>query len=121
MTTAEQALADFFNQFKEIDKLNTQKHQELSGIDKDLSNLYHKIEGTTIKHVSQSHAFVKELKVILEKRRTLKLETIALRSSCDTLRSVMEKLMNTHANILKKNQQVLTEIKNNATEPFKTQ
>lgn len=121
MTKAEELLANFFNQFKEIEKLNNQKHQELSAVDKELSSLYHKIEGAVITHVAQSHKLIKDLKVVLEKRRVLKLETIALRSSYDSLKNTMEKLMTTHANILKKNQQVITEIKERAVEPLKTE
>lgn len=116
MTKAEELLSNFFNQFKEIEKLNTQKHQELSAVDKEVSNFYHKVEGVVITHVAQSHALIKEMKVILEKRRVLKLETITLRSSYDSLKTVMDKSMTNHAHILKKNKEVVKEIKDRANQ-----
>ena len=107
---------DFIKQFDEIEKVLVNKLNEQSVIDKQISSWYHRLEGSTITHVSQSHRFIKQLLPLLEKRRVLKIETIVLRSTCDTLRGNIANLKKTHKDQLKKNDEVLQEIKDRANE-----
>lgn len=114
MTEAEENLNIFFNQFKELLKLNQSKNSQLSNVDIELSNLYHKIEGTIEFDCNQSHDFIIQLKDVLGRRRVLKLETIALRSTCDKLKDIIPNISNSHEQLIKKNSEVLKEISDNA-------
>lgn len=77
---------NFLNQFDELETLYHDVLKERSDIDKSLSSWYHVVEGTTIKHISKSHNLIKDVKIILDKRRDIKLNEILLRSLCDILR-----------------------------------
>jgi hypothetical protein len=57
---------------------------------------------------------MKEIQPILKRRRELKIETLTLRSTCDSLRLTMQKIKDNHKNHLKQNEKVLQEIKDNA-------
>lgn len=108
------ALDDFIKQYDEIEKLCNRSMEEQGEIDRELSNWYHVVEGIDIKHISQSHTLIKLGKVILEKRRKNKLETIMLRSTCDSMKSTFQSLKTKLENTKKKNTEVLKEIKNRA-------
>ena len=69
----------FIKQFDELEELSKKINKERSDIDKALSKWYHTLEGTDIKHVSESHSFIKEVKVILARRRDLKIEDLIKR------------------------------------------
>jgi hypothetical protein len=105
---------DFIRHFEALEQLNNNTHKELSDIDKQLANWYHRVEGTSITHISQSHKLMKEIQPILKRRRELKIETLTLRSTCDSLRLTMQKIKDNHKNHLKQNEKVLQEIKDNA-------
>jgi len=107
-------IEDFIRHFEALEQLNNNTHKELSDIDKQLANWYHKVEGTEITHVSQSHKLLKEVQPILKRRRELKIETLTLRSTCDSLRATMQKVKDNNKNHLKQNEKVLQEIKDNA-------
>lgn len=106
----------FLKDFDELELLNQQAMKDQSDIEKKLSSWYHKIEGTKITHVSQSHKLIQEVQDILNKRRENKIEGIILRSTCDTLREKIKILKDHKKVLLKKNETVLTEIKTRATE-----
>jgi hypothetical protein len=97
-------------QYEELEKLNVLSNKNLSDIDTELSSCYHRIEGTVIKHVSQSHKLIKELKIILEKRRIIKLEGLLLRSTCDLLRDKVGQVKGTNKKTLSKHIEVKQEI-----------
>lgn len=106
----------FIKQFDELEKLNADVTKEHSDIDKALSSWYHKVEGTDITHVSISHKLIKEIKPILDRRRDIKIESMLLRSTCDTLRDKIKTLKQNNQNALVKNEAVRTEIKSRAKE-----
>jgi len=106
----------FLHEFDELEKLNQEATKEQADLDRQLSNWYHNVEGSTIKHVSESHKMIKDLKVILDKRRAKKIEVILLRSLCDTLRDKVKGVKANNVNLLKKNTEVIKEIKTRATE-----
>ena len=72
------------------------------------------VEGIDISHVSQSHKLIKQGKEILEKRRKNKLEMIMLRSTCDTMKSTFQSLKAKLENNMKKNNEIIQEIKDRA-------
>ena len=53
--------------FDEIKELSREKRQAMTEADRELSSIYHKIEGFEITHISQSHNLIKELTIVLEK------------------------------------------------------
>lgn len=107
---------DFIRQFEELDVLLHNTFKEKSEIDKKVSAWYHKVEGTTITHVSQSHNMMKEIKPILQRRREIKIEEIILRSTCDTLRVHINSVKGKKLKALVKNEEVLEEIIERAKE-----
>lgn len=110
----------FLKEFDELEALNQKANKEQAEIDKELSNFYHKVEGSEMTRICQSHQLIKELKDILARRRVNKLETILLRSTCDMLRDKVHSLKANKKNLLIKNQEVITEIKTRATEDGKS-
>ncbi len=109
-------IESFLKQYDELEKLNDEVSKEHSFLDKSLSNFYHRVEGIKITHVSQSHNLIKELKVLLDKRRDKKIEGILLRSTCDTLREKMGSLKKTTKSQIEKDEEVRQEIKDRALE-----
>jgi len=114
MNSIENKIDAFLKEFDEIETLNQKASVEQGEIERELSSWYHKVEGTKITHVSQSHKLMKEVQAILEKRRVNKLETILLRSTCDTLREKVKILKDNKKNLVAKNKQVLNEIQTRA-------
>lgn len=102
---------NFIKEYEELEKLNAQATKNLSDIDLELSSLYHKIEGTETPNILQSYKLIKELKVILEKRRNIKLEGLLLRATCDTLKDKFLALKSNYNRVLRKNEDVINEIK----------
>ena len=102
----------FIKQFDELEELSKKINKERSDIDKALSKWYHTVEGTEIKHVSESHSFMKEVKVILARRRDLKIEDLIVRSTCDILRAKINELKKHHTVLFAKNDKVKEEILN---------
>lgn len=105
---------DVFKISNDILSLLQNKINELSEIDKELSGIYHKIEGYEITHVSQSHKFVKELKSVLIKRRTLKLETRLLQTFNDNLKDKIKTTQVKYKEILNDHENLKNEIKERA-------
>lgn len=94
----------------ELKRVNTERSQ----VDTDISEWYHKVEGTKITHVSQSHKLIKQIQPLLDKRRDLKIEWATLQSVCDSLRVTIAKLKTTHTKQLTKHEDVKQEIKDRA-------
>jgi len=110
MTDVKTQVRNFLIQFQELSALKNEKIKEQSECDLAISELYHKIEGIKIKHVCESHALIKELKVLLKKRRDNKIESIILQSVCDTLQTSINSLKLSIPKAIKKHEEVLTEI-----------
>lgn len=104
---------DFIAQYDELEALLVENQNEMSQIDSDLSKLYHKIEGAEIKHVSESHALIKELKVILNKRREIKLNFILLITVSNFLKTPMAKFKQAKNDKLDKHNKVIEKLNNN--------
>jgi len=107
-------LNSFIHEFDELIILSDKLTKEQSEYDKALNELYHRIEGTTITHVCQSHKLIKELKQVLDKRRMNKIEAILVRSTCDGLRDNIEKLKIFHKSQLKSHEKIQTKLLENA-------
>ena len=82
--SVEEILATFFINHDNLTKLSKKLHNDLSNIDRELSNFYHKVEGIHLSHNTQGHKLVVELQDILVRRRIIKKETILIRSFLDS-------------------------------------
>jgi hypothetical protein len=58
---------------EDINKEFTNACDRLSAIDKRLSDVYHRIEGAELSHVSEAYDYMIELQEILRERRNIKL------------------------------------------------
>jgi hypothetical protein len=118
MSSISDKVGDFIKQYEELEKLNVEAHKNLSEIDLELSNWYHRVEGSVLSHVSKSHKLMKEGKVILEKRRILKLETQIIRSTCDLLKDKIGMLKGTYRKALTKHVELQQEIIDRSNEIY---
>lgn len=107
MNTSIDIVKELLGQYDMVKKLNDTKEEERGEIDRELSNFYHHIEGVDITHVSQSHHLIKELKVILGKRRDNKLERMVLKTTLDNIKlstanikGNLNKVVSTHKKML---------------------
>lgn len=107
---------DFIKHFDSLELMLAQVLKEQSDIDRAISSWYHRVEGTQLGHVSVSHRFMKEIIPLLNRRRDIKIESLVLRSTCDTLRVNIVKLKQTHKDQLEKNEAVRQEIIDNKDE-----
>lgn len=114
MEKASDIIDTFIKQYDEIEKLSTQATKDQSNLELELSSCYHRIEGASIIHVSQSHKLIKELQDILNRRRDNKIEAILLRSTCDLMREKITQLKVNKKNKLAKDIEVKQEIKDRA-------
>lgn len=114
MEKASDIIDTFIKQYDEIEKLSTQATKDQSNLELELSSCYHRIEGASITHVSQSHKLIKELQDILNRRRDNKIEAILLRSTCDLMREKITQLKVNKKNKLVKDIEVKQEIKDRA-------
>ena len=110
MNATVKKVEDFMKHFDTLEVMLAEVLKEQSEIDKAISSWYHRVEGTQIKHVAESHRFMKEIIPLLNRRRAIKIESIVLRSTCDTLRTNIQKLKQSHKDQLAKNKEVLQEI-----------
>lgn len=109
-------VSNFLEAFDEIKQLANEKRNASAEAERELSSMYHKIEGIEITHISQSHNLIKELKVVLAKRRDLKVEDSMLRSVVDQLSGSMGNVNKKHKAILLKHSEIVEEIKTRAKE-----
>ena len=101
---------NFINQYEIILSSYDKAKNEQGEIDREISSFYHKLEGTTLGATYKSHNLLKELKVLLERRRVNKIDVIVLRSTCDTIGKTMETLKTNKKRLLNKNTEILAEI-----------
>jgi multidrug resistance efflux pump len=101
---------EFFNMFNKLKEECKEAQKMVSKIDKELSNIYHKIEGATIKHVSESHKLIKELKEVLDRRRELKYNAMVLRTMVDNLEEKVGQAINKVNQVTDKHNLVVKEI-----------
>ena len=99
-----------YTSFEAIKKLKLETKDELSLLDKELSNQYHKIEGSDISYMCQSHLLILELKDILYHRREAKIKHTILESFVSGLDSNITKSKKRYTEILNKHEEILQEI-----------
>lgn len=108
-----ETLHNFIKNYEEIEKIAETAFKAQSDLDKELSDWYHKVEGTKPSHVCQSHALIKEVKDILDRRRINKLDVIVFRITCDSLGGKIKDLKTKLNSSVVKHNTVLKELKTN--------
>ena len=98
---------DSFNQLK---ILKGQSKDELSNLDKELSNHYHNIEGSDISHTFDSHLLIMALKNVLWDRREAKINHTLLESFVSALDTNMTKANKRFHEIINKHEEIKEEI-----------
>jgi len=102
--------------FDELQVLKDKSKEELSSIDRELSNHYHNIEGTEIDYMSESHIMMMKLKDILYTRREAKVNHTLLESFITAMERSMEKTKKRYVEILNKHDEIIQEIINRSKE-----
>lgn len=103
-----------YSTFDELKILNKQAKVELSVIDRELSNHYHKIEGVEINYMSDSHLLLIQLREILFRRREAKINQTLLESFVSSGDANLTKSKKRFEDIIKKHDEILQEIKDRA-------
>jgi hypothetical protein len=96
--------------FEKLQAFRNQAKDELSLIDRELSNHYHNIEGADIEYMTDSHMMVMKLKDILYQRREAKINHTLLESFVSALERTMNKTKKRSAEIVKKHDEIKQEI-----------
>jgi hypothetical protein len=105
--------------FDQLQVLRNQAKEELSIIDKELSNHYHNIEGAEIEHLTDSHFMVMKLKDILFQRRMAKINHTLLESFVSALERPIAKTKKRSNEIVKKHDEIIQEIIDRSKNPGK--
>lgn len=96
--------------FEEIEEIKELTKNELSDIDKALSNHYHNIEGVEIKDETDTHLMILKLKKILHYRRNSKINHALIEFFINSMTTPINKTKKRYLEILKKHEEVLSEI-----------
>lgn len=104
----EEIIGQFFNNYDKLKRISETTHSELSKVDIELGEFYHKMEGIHLSHNTQAHSYMLELQDILARRRNLKIGAILVRGFLDNTKPSMDKAkernnkaINTHKRIMK--------------------
>lgn len=96
--------------FDELLETKNLSKDELSIIDRELSNHYHNIEGTKIEYMTDSHMMIMKLKDILFFRRNAKIKHTLLESFITAMDKAMTKTKKRCDEIINKHQEIKQEI-----------
>jgi len=103
-----------YDTFDNLKKLNCEAKQELSEIDRELSNHYHTIEGVELEYMSDSHMLIMKMRDILYRRREAKINYTMLESFVSSMQGQMDKTKKRNTEIISKHDEILQEIKDRA-------
>jgi hypothetical protein len=99
-----------YTSFDQLQLLRVEAKEELSRIDRELSNQYHNIEGAEIETLTDSHMMVMKLKNILYQRREAKINHTLLESFVSALERTIPKTKKRSDEIIKKHDEIKQEI-----------
>ena len=106
----EDILGQFFSNHDKLKKMSKVVHDNLSSVDRELSDFYHRLEGIHLSHNTQAHPLMVKLQDILERRRNLKKDTILIRSFLDNTEKSMDVAKTRSETAMKKHKKVLDAI-----------
>lgn len=107
-------LEKFFEAFDDIVKDEKKIIKEVSKCDKQMSALYHYIEGMPIGTIHHSHKLIKELQEVLKNRRIAKGSARIMQSFVSGLKPKLDKHKKGFDEIMNLHQEVLDEISERA-------
>ena len=99
-----------YNTFDRLKQRNREAKQELSEIDRELSNHYHTIEGVDIAYMTDSHFLIMKMRDILYRRREAKINHTMLESFVTSMQAQLEKTKKRNSEIINKHDEILQEI-----------
>lgn len=99
-----------YDSFETLKKVRDESKNELSNLDKELSNQYHKIEGIEFASMCDSHLLIMELKSILHDRREAKIKHTLLDSIISGLDNNLTKSKKRYEEIITKHEEIIKEI-----------
>lgn len=103
--------------FDELLILQKDNRKEVSKIDLELSDFYHRIEGTKFFNPIMGIKLLLELQEILKKRRDIKRDDILLSIVCDSLEPIMKEVNNKVKIAANRHEKLITSLnKNGITE-----
>lgn len=108
----EDILGQFFANHNKVERMSEQLHKDLSNVDKELADFYHKVEGIHLSHNTQAHNYMLQLQDILTRRRQLKKDTILIRCFIDNTKQSIELAKKRNDKALEKHKIVLAKTKN---------
>lgn len=103
-----------YDTFDNLKVLNREAKQELSEIDRELSNHYHTIEGVELEYMTDSHMLIMKMRDILYRRREAKINHTMLESFVSSMQTQMDKTKKRNGEIISKHNEILQEIKDRA-------
>jgi len=103
-----------YNTFENLKIMNREAKQELSEIDRELSNHYHTIEGVELEYMSDSHLLIMKMRDILYRRREAKINHTMLESFVTSMQTQIDKTKKRNSEIINKHDEIIQEIKDRA-------
>lgn len=112
--TFSRKIETLFALFDEIETDKNNAFLEISKHDKELSIMYHHIEGIKLGHIAESHKLLKELQTLLIRRRDAKGNAQILQVVCDNLKTKIDYTKSSFDEAIKKHIKVEEEVKERA-------
>lgn len=108
----EDILGQFYQNYDKLTRIGTIAVSELSKVDIELSEFYHKMEGVHLSHNTQAHVHMKELQDILSRRRKWKKDIILVNSFLDSTKPSMEVAKKRTTKAIKTHDKMMRNIQN---------
>lgn len=109
--TIKDILGDFFTNYNKLGEFKIKIDSDMSKVDKELAEYYHKIEGIHLSHNTQGHSLILELQEILGRRREIKKESLLIRSFLDVTADSMGTARKRNKNIVKVHNKMVRKMK----------
>lgn len=103
----ETVIGDLLSNFDKLEGLSKQKSDELSKVDSELADFYHKMEGIHLSHNTQAHKYIIKLQDILYRRRLIKKEIILVGAFIYTTKDSFKKVKPSIDKILSKHDKIM--------------
>jgi multidrug resistance efflux pump len=110
MENLEKKVNEMFKLYDEIIAERDESFNAQSLIDRELSEIYHEIEGTEFKHARQSHKMLLKLQKTLKTRRDIKGKVAVISAVTDTLNGSVKLAEKAFKTAKKKHEEILTQL-----------
>jgi ribosomal protein L22 len=114
-------VTEFFNVYEELQKEKDALIKAQSVIDKDISEIYHEIEGTVFTHARQSHKMLLKLQTLLKTRRDIKGKVAVLLALTDSMNGNVAKAKGAYKTAKKKHDEIMAQLLSSINQNTKTE